>query len=64
MKNSIVVLVLFLSFQGSANTVLTQFQENDKALVEMNENSFDRKKRINKKRKRKCKKWGKRSFAG
>lgn len=64
MKNSIVILILFLSFQGSANSTFSQFQQNEKALVEMNENSFDRKKRINKKRKRKCKKWGKRSFAG
>lgn len=64
MKNSIVILILFLSFQGSANSTFSQIQENEKALVEMNENSFDRKKRINKKRKRKCRKWGKRSFAG
>lgn len=61
MKSIILVAFIFIGFQSFSmteiNSVSTKIEGSE--MVKM-----DRKKRINKKRKRKCKKWGKRSFAG
>jgi len=47
----------------SMTTSVEKMEKNTSFQIENTQHS-DRKKRINKKRKRKCSKWGKRSFAG
>lgn len=49
----------------SFSMIETVEKKDGNTLIQMeNTQHSDRKKRINKKRKRKCSKWGKRSFAG
>jgi|GEM_PF-3216263 len=61
MKSIILVAFIFIGFQSFSMTEITSVSTK----IESSEMvKMDRKKRINKKRKRKCKKWGKRSFAG
>lgn len=63
----IIGLIIFcvIGFQSYSMTELVEVKSSKMEFsLELSENQHDRKKRINKKRKRKCSKWGKRSFAG
>lgn len=63
----IIGLIIFcvIGFQSYSMTELVEVKSSKMEFsLELSENQRDRKKRINKKRKRKCSKWGKRSFAG
>lgn len=55
---------MFFGFQAFSMTEIVENKERSTVLQMENTQHSDRKKRINKKRKRKCSKWGKRSFAG
>ena len=60
MKSIILIAFIFIGFQSFSMTEINFTSADSKSeMVKM-----DRKKRINKKRKRKCSKWGKKSFAG
>lgn len=63
----IIGLIIFcvIGFQSYSMIELVEVKSSKMEFsLELSENQRDRKKRINKKRKRKCSKWGKRSFAG
>lgn len=59
------VALLFFVLLGS-NTMASEscVNINDVNIKCFLVNTFDKKKRLNKKRKRKCKKWGRRTYAG
>lgn len=58
------IAFMFFGFQAFSMAETVENKERSTVLQMENTQHSDRKKRINKKRKRKCSKWGKRSFAG
>lgn len=64
MKILAVLILSLIGFQGFSMTEVTTKKSTIEMTTESASSSADRKKRINKKRKRKCSKWGKHSFAG
>lgn len=64
MKILAVLIFSLIGFQGFSMTEVTTKKSTIEITTESASSLADRKKRINKKRKRKCSKWGKHSFAG